>query len=475
MKYKFEHLNKDDWYNNVRVMIICGEYGIFNNIVVDRLRDKCKGAFDDDDLDISDLLEEFDAVSSSDRRKTIQFKEFIQLSTVPPVDGKWFCSVDYSELSKKDISTLENYNRKPSEHGLLVVVIREFKDYRKYLSSNLISNSQYVHLIQLAFPRRDVLKEVIELELNKRDTSMGDRSKELFIMKMSRNYNDYSEVLDNLAIGMSGKIIEHEELVARMKGIDFFVIDDLLYELLSPVKNSRIYTRRRIYKMVGNLKSDLGARGIVMRLKGKIDDMLEMRIAINGGIVPVTVRFSAPEAKNRLPENSKIKKLSDYSFKRCAYIASQTSLADWMFMKLMLNNVTNKWEDASYERVLIALVHRQAIPNNRLMNDVGISDVIEEELYDLNSLYFGEYYEAIASDLDSVDKIFESRVDKEMERKLKKSSKVKEEEYEEIILKDASESDNDSDGDLPEGYSEMSELEQLQALVKTMEERESVW
>lgn len=404
MKYNFSDINYSMMYDTCRVMFVTGAYPMFNNIVVDRLRESCKGeieGFDEDDM--KTFMEEF-TMSKHNRNSSnnsMSFNEFMSVVKVPPVTGKWFCSTDYKFLTKKQRDTLSRYYKKPIEHGVLVVNITEWKDYREYLKNRYITQNKNTHIIQLSFPSRDILKDLVSKRFKDRGITVAEQAVELFVMRMSRAYDDYQDTIDGICnkIGEKGNIA-YPDMVEHLKGVENYILDDFISELMNPMKSKKVVKRRRIYKMLNALMSDIGARAIVNKIKYKLDDLIEMRIQINNGNIPVMVRYNVEKIKGRLDEENRLNKLSDYSFKRYAYIASKTSLKDWYYMKLILSNLKNSWSEEENERVLLSLVHRYVMSTDRLMNNIGVKNTLKESLVELNGVFYNPYIKRIGNSIE---------------------------------------------------------------------------
>ncbi len=142
--------------------------------------------------------------------------------------------------------------------------------------------------------------------------------------------------------------------------------------------------------MISALSQEFGPEKLVSKITYKIDDYIEFRIAINSGAIPIKVKYSVDEAKKRLGEESRLSKLSDFQFRRMSYIASQTSLKDWTYMRLILHNVTLKYKAESYEKVLYSLVNRSNLSEFRLNNDIGLKNSISPDLDRLDNTVYVE-------------------------------------------------------------------------------------
>ncbi len=389
MKYRFGDINNEEIYKTTRVMFITGQYAIFNNIVSDRLKKICKGS-----LQITPeeekLLNEFSMSNfdSNEVYNSIDFATFLEVVKTPAVTGRWFCSMEYKMLTKKQKEQLDRYMKKPSENGILVITLLEYQDYKPFLRNKAITTNQYTHLIQLSFPYRGILQSLVREMIEERGASVSDKALELFVLRMSNSYDDYGTVIDNICEGKKGAEMSYEDMKSALAGIENYVIDDFMEELLKPIKSKRIMTNRKIYKMLGALTSEYGAKALATKILYKVNDLIDMRIAINTGLVPVKIGFSVKEAKERLDEDNRLKKINDFSFKKYAYLSSRTSLRDWIYIKMILSNVKTVWNEAEYERVLHCVIHRGIMSPNRLLNDIGISNIIEEQLYDINTAFY---------------------------------------------------------------------------------------
>lgn len=384
MKYSFKDINKKYVYDENSVLIIASQYSIFNNIVIDRFRDRCKGSLE---INLIEFPEEFSwGGNTSKLSDSLTFNEFMNVVKTPAVSGRWFCSVNYNFMTKKQREMLDKYIKKPNKNGMLVVVIEDFMDYRSYLNSRGLADNKNSSIIQLSFPRRDILKLLVSKLFRDRGYEVADKALDLFIMRMSSAYDEYEETIDTICDNVGSKKISLIDMKSAMVGIENYVLDDLLLQLTVPMNSNRISTRRKIYKMMASVTEDLGARKVVNKLKRKLSDIIEMRIIINNGYIPIMIKYSADESKGRLPEGHKFNKLTSFSFKRLAYLASLTSLRDWEIMYIILNNIKDRTKDSEYEADLHHLIHRSVFNSSRLYNIIGIQNIIEESLYDINSI-----------------------------------------------------------------------------------------
>lgn len=390
MVYTFRDINNDTLYNEARVVIVTGSYPIFNNIAVDKLKKVSRGSIDDMDLSkTAEIMSEF-GESSFDLNSAMSFDfdTFMGVAKSPTIDGKWFCSCDYAILTKKQKDKLLTYMKAPSEFACLVVYSTEWKDFKDLLKNKVLKGSKYSHLMKLSFPSRKELNDIVEKLFLDRGIKLGAKVAEYFIMRMSASYSDYGNVIDSLERQFkednSGNVLDYDTAKVLMKDIENFVLEDFLFELVKPIKNAKVVKNRKVYKMFSSLADDVGYAKLVSQLGYKINDLIELRININNGNIPVMVKYDIAKIKDRLGKEHKLNKLSDFSFKRYAYLASQTTLKDWYYMKLILKGIEHTWSDAECEKALMALVHRNTFSNDRVLNDIGIKNTLMENLVQLN-------------------------------------------------------------------------------------------
>lgn len=377
-KYSFSGLFDATMYDSAQVMVVTGPYSIFSNMVSDRLRDMCRGKIELGS-GINEFFEEFGLGNLSDRDQSsmVPLDLFFEVVKAPALSGKWFCRVDWKEITKKQHNVLERYIKNPSPYGVLVITSSEFQDYISLLRNKVLNNSQVSHLIQLSFPSRKGLKQVIEEILSSKGAHATEGAIQTFILRMSNCYEEYEERLDAIAKAYRGHAITQSEMAEALEGVENYVLDDFIRQLTVPVKNTRMLNSRKINKMLRVMIDELGPIGLVKKLRYKVNDAIQMRLLINSGVVPVRIRYSVDEAKRKIPDDNKLKGMNDYSFKRLAQVASLTSLRDWVFMKLILSTPTTEYREDEYERALFALINRTAFSNDRLENIVGVIDNLE--------------------------------------------------------------------------------------------------
>jgi len=385
MKYSFKDIMNDSLYQSARVVFIAGQYNIFNNIVVDKLKELCEP---DTLINLTpDELAEFGvAVNQTNSEykvsNIIDMDTFMDVINIPSMNGKWFCKVDLKALNKKKLNFFERYIKDPSPNGILVVVSYEYKDFKKYLKNKALLLSKYSHIIQLSFPYRQTLNKLVIDLFDRHDMKIDSRVAQLFIMKLGNAYDEYNTIIDNIALRYRGMAISYNQMRESLRGFENYLLEDFIKELVKPLKSAKIVPNRHVYKMLNALLVEFGAENLVLKLRYKIDELIEFRILINKGLIPIKIHYSTIEVKNRLGEEHPLAKLNDFRFRLTADIASSTSLRDWVYMKLILSNISG-YNKSSYERALYSLIHRSVLPKGILNRDIGINDnnILESEVY----------------------------------------------------------------------------------------------
>ena len=386
--YNFSGIFDEKIYSTGRLVMVVGKYSVFSNIVCDKLRALSKGSGEHQVVE-NEIFEEFGGQEHSVGISTsgLGFDMFMDVAITPPLFGKWYCCVELSELTPRQKTRLDKYMKKPSEYGCLVVRSSEFKDYSKYIKDKTLRGSQVAHLIQLSFPSRKALSEVVDMMFERYGYSVTPDASKLFILRMSDAYDDYEQQIERVVELSASKNVTIQTMKEALRGVENFVLDDFIKQLTVAVKSTKMAPNRKINKMLKAMVEEYGAIGLVKKLRYKINDAIEMRMIINSGVVPVRIRYSVSEAKSRLPDENKLKKLNDYSFKRLAQVAALTSLRDWIYMLMILNTPELAYSEEQHTRALFSLINRGAYSDTRLMNVIGVQDILSERRGDL--LRFG--------------------------------------------------------------------------------------
>ena len=97
------------------------------------------------------------------------------------------------------------------------------------------------------------------------------------------------------------------------------------------------------------------------------------------------MKYSLEEFKGKLEEESPLKKLSDFALRKNISMALDTSLKDLTYMKLILST-SKSFDDESCEIVLMKLMNRALLTEERLLCNIGVQNDIDMELYNINRL-----------------------------------------------------------------------------------------
>ena len=391
MIFKFNSLcdYNSELYTESRVVIILGTYPIFNNIVADRLKKSAVPQFLHSNLS-SDFEDDFVVSKGTESLNSLNLDEFIRNKDTYPIGGKWYSLVNYNSLLDKHKTFIFDYINKTSDSGILVINCDNFKDYKKFRTNNVIKNSKTVNLIDLSFPNRTTLKSVI-LDLlakfnNGHKIKVSEKALDLFIMRLGSDYNSYYGILQEIANDFKSTEVGYNDILSYIKNIDNYNIDEFIERLVTTKVKDKFVTTRKVYKAYYSLCEDIGIKKLISRLTYKIEDIIEMRYLINIGKVPILVRYGAKSIQDTLDDTSRLKKLSSFSFKKLAKLASLTSLRDWFYIKMIISKYDiNKITDIQGEQVIHSIIHRGAFSSNRINNDIAILNDIGN-LYEINKL-----------------------------------------------------------------------------------------
>jgi len=396
MIFKFNSLYdyNSDLYTESRVVITLGSYPIFNNIVADKLKQSAVPQFLHSNLS-SDFEDDFVVSKGSDSVNNLSLDDFIKNKDTYPMMGKWFCLVNHNKsLSETQKKFIFDYLGKNSDSGILVVNCDDFREYKKFKFNNIIKNSKTVNLIDLSFPDRTTLKSVI-LDLlskfnNGHKIKVSEKALDLFIMRLGSDYNSYYGILQEIANDFKYTEVGYDDILSYIKNIDNYNIDEFIERLVTTKVKDKFVTTRKVYRAYYSLCEDIGIKKLISRLTYKIEDIIEMRYLINTGKVPILVRYGAKSIQDTLDDTSRLKKLSSFSFKKLAKLASLTSLRDWFYIKMIISKYDiNKITDIQGEQVIHSIMHRGAFSSNRINNDIAILNNIGN-LYEINKLRYSE-------------------------------------------------------------------------------------
>lgn len=415
-RYKFDEFNNIAEKEDMQVIVISGSHNIFVDMLVDKIKQRkdVNSGMTPLKLTGNTLTEEFETSDFGDM--TLDLETFFSVCSSMSPMGKWICKANYDFATKKERDKIKAYIKKPSPYAMLIVTVAEYKNIRELRAVRALDNSRVSHIIDIQYPRKAILAQLVTQMFKDKGYNVGEQSIQIFIMRMGSAYDEYKDTINLICdrlksltsdIDLEEKALNDKEEHKRninvnikdfkeaMQGIDFFVIDDFLLEIIKPLHSSKVVKRRKMYKILNALLDECSAKDICGRLKYKVEELLYYRAYINNGVIPVKIRYNADKIKERLPENSKLRKATSLSFKRNAYIASKTSIEDWYFMYSLLNRNSFMDSDDKYMATLYAIMDRTAVSNDRLMNNMRVKNTLDEGLADLNGILMSPWWQSL--------------------------------------------------------------------------------
>lgn len=325
------------------------------------------------------------------------------------IEGRWWCVANYDNITKKDKTNLFNYVKNPCKNVVLVVTVSDFRNIMDFRKSRAFSNNNTCHVVNIQYPSRRWILKLTNSLFTEQHVKLTEEQLDSFIMKMGNAYEEYRDCVDRVVYNLKAQTgnsfetdtteIDMPDFKEAIKGIEHFEINDLLRYMLKPIRSDKpLGGRRIVHKTLARLLESMTAREICNKLKYRIHDMLIYRAAINNGIIPIKVPYNVVKVQEKLADNelnAKIKKASAYAFKRSAYLSSLTSIEDWFFMYSMLQNIPTQATEQQYLRILLNLVNRTAVSNDRLMNNIGVKNTLEEGLVAVNGILYSNWWQSL--------------------------------------------------------------------------------
>ena len=324
------------------------------------------------------------------------------------IDGRWLCVTNYDNMTKKDRTNLFNYLKNPCKNVLLIVTVGEYRNIIEFKRNGVLNSSNICHMINIAYPSRRWMLKITKTLFKEQNIVLSEEQLDSFIMKMGRAYEEYRDCIDKVTYNLKAITgcefdipteVEFQDFKEATKDIEHFEINDLLLFMLKPIRSNRpLNGRRGVHKALARLLETMTAREICNKLKYRVRDMMLYRAAINNGTIPVKIPYNASKIQDLLPEDElhdKIKKASAYAFKRSAYISSLTSIEDWFYMYSMFENVPVYATEQQYLKILLSVVNRTAISNDRLMNNIGVKNTLDEGLVAVNGVLYSNWWQSL--------------------------------------------------------------------------------
>lgn len=401
MKFLFKDILNEDMYNNIRVMFVLGKYSFFNNLVCDQFKYHCNtgdtGAIFVDNFDA--VSNEFGIDTGSDIASTsVDFNTFMDVIGVPSINGKWYCKTSLESLTKKQIAVLQKYIKEPSDNGRLLIVSNDWSIYREWLKNRNLIHSNVAGYIQLSFPPKDILKKIVKQMFEERHIEIKSTAIDFFLTKMSSAYDDYEQVVKNICDEHKSKELLVSDLKIYMKGIENYVIEDFIYELVKPLSSAKT-NNKKILRIMATLEDDMGAKNLVYQTLKIVNECIDFRIMINSGIIPIGIKYffkdTIADISKIYGEKSKYATMNEWVFRKKAELASRTSITDWEYIKLMLlkalevKEISDDEMDARCKRALYDICTRSVLTESRINNIIGIEDILPKELERIDNMQLG--------------------------------------------------------------------------------------
>ena len=402
MRYNFRDIQNAEIYENTKVMFVLGKYVWFNNMVCDTLKGISFDIGDDETYSVAPVIDttlsdEFGVERSDDSAlsNSVDFSTFMEVIGVANINGKWYCRTDLSMLNKKQKDQLLKYIKEPSDNGILVITSNDWMQYKELLKNRVIGISKDVHLIQLSFPSKPILKSIIAQWFDERGVQIEGSAADLFIMKMSTAYEEYEEQLNNIMSMHKETVLNAKDIRTYMRGIEHFVVDNFIEELVKPLSNDKV-NNKKIFKMLATLEDEIGAKNLLYQTLKIVDEAIEYRLLINDGYIPIGINYFFKDIIDGLPDKEKYEKTTEWKFRKKVILASQTSLRDWYYMKLILTKaienprISDKELDIRCQKALYEVCTRSVLNKSRIDNIIGISNVLNIDFDNLDSIIFDE-------------------------------------------------------------------------------------
>lgn len=397
MKYSFSDMLNADIYESTRVMFVFGKYIWFNNMVCDTLKTFC---INENQAEIQSLGldDEFNIASTEDDdiiTSSVDFNTFFDVIGVANINGKWFCKAELSMLNKRQIEKVTKYMKDPSDNGILVIVASEWKEYKDFLKNRILSFSRVSHMITLSFPNKKVLNSIVGQTFNERGIELDANAIEYFITRMGREYEQYEDVISEIVEKHTTSYLSLKDMKSYMKNIEYFVIDDFIYQLLSPLSSDKT-NNKKVLRILSALQEQLGAKNLVYSLLKTIDEYIEFRILINKGVIPIGIEYFFSDIMYTLGKGNKYEKMNEWMFRRKAQVASMTSLTDWEYMKMILASsirnirLPDKILEERCTKALYELATRSILTTDRLNNIIGADNIISKQFNNINRIQYNE-------------------------------------------------------------------------------------
>lgn len=406
MKYSFKEILNAEIYESTRVMFVLGKYVWFNNMVCDTLKYMC---IDQENqfnaaIGIGDEFGVQEDNTGDSLSNSVDFATFMEVIGVSSINGKWYCRTEYSTLTKKQKEQLFKYIKEPSDNGILVITSDDWMQYKDILKNRILSFSKISHVMQLSFPNKQILKGIVAQSFSEKGIEIESAAVDFFIMRMSTAYDKYEEQINTIVDTHKEPVLTAKDLKVYMKGIENFIVDDFISELVKPMVSDKTNSKK-VLKIMMALEDEFSAKNLVYQLLKKIDEYIEYRLLINTGYIPIGINYFYKDIIQKLSDPKKYEKVNEWVFRKRAETASLTSLRDWEYMKLILNKAIENVKipeeelDIKCQKALYELATRSVITPDRLNNVIGVDNILRKKLKELDMVIYSE------EDLEHIEEI----------------------------------------------------------------------
>lgn len=388
MRFSLKDMYNDEVYNKCLVMLIIGENDIFNDIIEDKL----KSIRQHDSIKVSinrNAITEFHVDSDNDNNGNIvdidTFKEVVH---TPSINGIWMCSVDYSVINSKQKAFIEFYIRNPSNNGLLIIYARDWKNYSSIVRNRVFTNSSKVHCMNASYADKQIVKDTVRRMIEASGKNIAIAAINYIVFKVNTNYDSIVDIV-NIIIDNCGENIDLKEVKQLTKGIENFTISDYIYALTEPLLNDNT-SNKKIFRITDAMIEEYGIDNLIRLLSSNIDIYIELRVLINRGIIPIKINYFYNEVIDKISKKSRLRNMKELRFRYNASIAAQTSLEDWVYIKMMLNACKDSHDEIAKRRCLYDIATRSVLSESRINNIVGLQNIIEESYHTLDKYRYME-------------------------------------------------------------------------------------
>lgn len=394
MKYKFRDILNQEIYENSGFLFVASPNYVFINMIIDTVLSIANNN-EFMEYNTNRIDEEFGISTDVNYSgNTVDIDTFRKVVYSPSINGKWVCICDYKTLSKKQKSYIEMYSRYPSELGIMLIYSTDYKDYKRYLKDLVLNTSKRANILDLNYVHDKTLKEIVRSMFAQKGKSIEVNALNYFIVKVGRTYDEIENMMDNVIEETAQQRISIVEVKRALKKVENFTIDDFMVAITQPISNDKT-NNKKVYRMMVAMIELYGLDGLVRKMMYEINILIEFRMYINKGIIPVSIRYIYNDCIKEIGQKSRISKYSENTFRRKALIAAQTSIRDLVYIKMILNKAINSYNETVMYRAVYDIVTRTVLLPSRVDNIIGIKNIIDAERNKIDNIKYIDKQEDI--------------------------------------------------------------------------------